>query len=133
MSFTAFSQPYKNAIGIRFGSEYIALTGKHYLHKTDAIEVMVNGSHDGIGFCGLYERYIDLKDVKNLYFYYGGGGHAAFSNKEYWIGCDGVVGFDYTFEAAPINLSIDWKPAVNIVKHLGRSLFDIGLSARFSF
>jgi len=28
-------------------------------------------------------------------------------------GFDGIIGLDYTFQTIPLNLSLDWKPAVH--------------------
>jgi hypothetical protein len=33
------------------------------------------------------------------------------------IGIGGILGLEYNFNEIPINISIDWKPAFNIIGH----------------
>ena len=129
---TSFSQNYKASVGLRF-STYVSISGKYFFDKPNALEIQLSGLNNGIGLCGLYERHLALKEVKNMFFFFGGGAHAAFFKGGYAIGGDGVAGFDYNFETVPINLSIDWKPSLTLVKHVGSDLFNVGISARFSF
>ncbi len=45
----------------------------------------------------------------------------------------GIVGLDYTFQQVPINLSIDWKPELNLVRSVNFEAATVGLSIRFVF
>jgi hypothetical protein len=31
------------------------------------------------------------------------------------IGIDGIIGLEYVFRDIPINIGLDWKPALNII------------------
>ena len=47
------------------------------------------------------------------------------------IGAMGVVGLDYTFAKAPVNLSVDWKPEFILSREVGFEPAAVGLSVRF--
>ena len=49
------------------------------------------------------------------------------------MGAMGVVGLDYKFANAPLNLSLDWKPELNIIDEINFEPATIGFSARFTF
>lgn len=84
-----------------------------------------------------------------MYWYVGGGAHIGFFDDRYhvgWgtstgrtytvIGVDGIIGLEYVFADIPINISADWKPAINLVGHNNNSYFwgDNGaLSVRYIF
>lgn len=120
-----FAQDYKTGIGLRgaFGG---GVTIKHFLDSRTAIEGLVESRWRGLNITGLYEIHQNAFDVDKLNWYYGVGGHVGFWNGDAspWfnndgshsvIGIDGIVGIEYTFDEAPINIGIDWKPAFNII------------------
>src|SRR5450759_676759 len=83
---------------------------------------MCNNIHYGCEYCCIGE----CSDVAHLNWYYGGGAHIGFYNGNYvyWgnngttytiIGIDGILGIEYTFSEIPINIGIDWKPALNLL------------------
>jgi hypothetical protein len=45
----------------------------------------------------------------------------------------GVLGLDYKFVNLPLNLSLDWKPELNIVSDINFEPAAIGFTARFTF
>jgi hypothetical protein len=49
------------------------------------------------------------------------------------IGVDGQIGLEYVFEEIPLNLSIDWKPAFNIIGITNFWAGDAALSVRYTF
>ena len=78
-----------------------------------------------------------------LQWYYGGGGYLGFvksynANTEKNetntnFGAQGVLGLDYKFANLPLNLSLDWKPELNIISDINFEPAAIGFSARFTF
>lgn len=138
---TAFSlslqaQDYKTAIGIRLGPNSAAiapgLTVKHLMDEKHALEAIV-GFKDGIGVCVMYEWQHPIATVDHLQWFVGAGGYAAFRNSTSYIGVAGIVGLDYKFPDIPINISIDWKPELNIIETIGFEATGVGFSARFTF
>lgn len=78
-----------------------------------------------------------IEEVENLYWYYGGGAyfgsynHSSFSNYTF-IGINGVLGLDYSFDEIPLNLSVDWMPGFNLTgDNNGFYSYVGGLSVRY--
>ena len=141
---TGFSQDYSNAIGLRGGSSN-GITFKHFVSEKAAIEAILTTRFGGYGLFGLYELHVPIKSVDRLNFYYGAGGHIGSYNgakDNRWfkgtenhtvLGVDGILGIEYNFTEIPINLSIDYKPAFNLIGHTGLWADEGALSLRFIF
>jgi len=138
------SDSYTRAIGGRFGVAN-GITYKHFLNESHAIDGIMNfqGNRSFTIFklLGLYEIHqpINFIDVEGLRWYYGfGGGLGRYRYKDTdssglaWS-FDGVVGADYKIPEAPINLSLDWKPTMELTPESGVRFDGIGLSIRFVF
>lgn len=121
----ANAQDYKTGIGIR-GGLYNGLTLKHFIGEKTALEGIVDTRWHGFDVTVLYELHNSAFDVDRLNWYYGVGGHVGFHDGDYYpdgtagnnlttIGVDGILGIEYNFREAPINISLDWKPAFNLV------------------
>lgn len=139
------SEYYKQAIGGRFGVangisyKYFMTPGGH------AIDGIVNfqGNRDyGIfKVLGLYEIHnkIAVLDYQGLLWYYGAGGGLGFytdkveDNTSVALSLDGVVGLDFKVPDAPLNISLDWKPMIELSPDPGVKFDGIGLSIRFVF
>jgi hypothetical protein len=130
------AQEYKNAVGIRLGPSSPAIaagfTIKHFLDERHAVEGIL-GINDGLGVCALYEWHQPIASVEHLQWFYGGGGYAAYRTKTAFIGAAGIVGVDYKFPDIPLNISVDWKPELNIIESVGFEASGVGFSARFTF
>jgi hypothetical protein len=126
LSFNIISaQDYKTGIGIRAGY-YNGFTIKHFIKSSKAIEGIIDTRWHGIDLTGLYEIHHSFIDIEGLNWYYGIGGHAGFYNGDYYpygtsgtamntLGVDLILALEYNFRAIPLNLSLDWKPAINVV------------------
>ncbi len=138
------AQDYNTGIGLRLGY-FSGVTIKHFVGDNTAVEGILSSRWRGFIITGLYEwHHFDAFDADRLNFYYGFGAHLGFWNGDYvnWgdrtnsymvLGIDGILGLEYNFEDVPINLSIDWKPVINI---LGNTEFwggDGALSVRYIF
>jgi hypothetical protein len=125
---------YKTAIGIRLGPSVPAIksgiTVKHFMND-NAIEGIVSFGN-GIAICGLYEIHKPLA-TDNLKWFTGFGAYAGFTSNTSNIGAAGIVGLDYKFDALPLNISLDWKPELNIITRVGFEASTVGFSARFTF
>jgi hypothetical protein len=144
-SVVAFScaQDYKTGIGLRAGFSN-GITIKHFVDKKAAFEGILATRWQGFDVTGLYEVHNRAFDVDRLRWYYGAGAHIGFwnGNNVTWgkagtaytvIGIDGVLGIEYSFNEAPINIGIDWKPAVNIIGYTGFWGDGGALSIRYIF
>jgi hypothetical protein len=137
----ANAQEYKNAIGGRFGS-YNGVSFKTGLNKGAMLELIGNfRSSSGVNYVqltGLYEVYNPISGAPGLNWYYGGGGSVgSMKVKGYdgdiYLGLNGVLGLDYKFNGAPINLSLDWIPTLRLTPDTDFYSGDIGLGVRFTF
>ncbi|PKP39095.1 MAG: hypothetical protein CVT98_03335 [Bacteroidetes bacterium HGW-Bacteroidetes-15] len=137
-------QKYKTALGLR-GGYPSGVTGKHFISNTNAIEGIVTfGGWGGFGVTGLYQIHNPIPDAPGFNWYYGGGAHIAtavadkanpWSNStggKLFLGVDGILGAEYVFEEAPISLSLDVLPILNIVEDIG-VWFNAGFSIRYTF
>lgn len=126
MTALSYAQDYQTAIGLRGGLSN-GITAKKFLGEKSAVEGILSTRWSGFNITALYEIHRDNAfDVDRLNWYYGVGGHIGFWNGTYttWgdpgtsytvIGIDGIIGIEYNFEEIPINISLDWKPALNLV------------------
>jgi len=124
------AQDYTTGIGVRGGFSN-GLTIKHFISERAAIEGIISSRWKGFNITGLYEIHQQAFDVAHLNWYYGAGGHIGFwkgkdvswgdnRDDDYTvIGIDGILGIEYNFQEIPINISLDWKPTMNIIGYSG--------------
>lgn len=133
MGLCSYAQDYKTALGVRLSSSDAALnTGISFKHffGNNALEALVTfGDPFAIG--ALLEKHKPTGPV-GLSWFYGGGAYAGFGDKRN-LGAQGVIGLDYKFQDVPINVSLDWKPELNIVQQVSFEPAAVGLSVRFVF
>ncbi len=134
-----------NHVGARFGLG-TGVTFQHRFSDNDAIEFIALGRYGGLNFTTLYEFNNRFFDVRSIKWYFGGGGHAGVYNNRarnfenesgntITLGLDGIVGLEYFFHDIPLQLSIDWKPAFNLISS-GQTFneWDCGaMSVRYRF
>ncbi len=136
------AQDYNTGIGFRFGTGN-GFTIKHFMNDRSAIEGMITTKWHGFDITGLYEKHYQAFDTDRLRWFYGFGAHIGFYNGSYveWgepgpttdvLGIDGIIGFEYSFKEAPVNLGLDIKPTFNIIGYNG-FWADFGLSVRYIF
>lgn len=128
------AQEYKNAIGLRFSSSDAvvnhSLTFKHFFKERTAVEGLVSFVKPyAIGV--LIEQYQPLTTTTFTWFW-GAGIYAGFADKQNF-GAQGILGLDLKIPQAPVNISLDWKPELNLVKEVFFEPASIGISARFTF
>lgn len=134
---------YNNALGVRVG-DYSGLTFKTFLEQDDALDLMLGfrntHSYSAVKFTGLYEIHNPLNNtIPGLRWYYGGGmsiggiEYKATDKNKLLFSADGVLGLDYKFDGAPINLSFDWKPALQVAPDTDFKAGQFGLSIRIVF
>lgn len=135
LAFSAQAQDYKFAAGIRLSNSTPTLNNsasiKYFVTETSAIEGLVSfGSRFGLG--GLLEIHKPLNQT-GLRWFYGGGAYVGFEGGNTYLGPTGIVGLDYKFPNIPLNLSLDWKPELDILPKIRFVPDAFALSARFAF
>ncbi|MFN2440842.1 MAG: hypothetical protein ABR503_16675 [Chitinophagaceae bacterium] len=140
------AQDYQSAIGLRLGSP-LAASYKFFISDQGAVELYLGFRSYSIGYTFLnpgvmYQHHFPISGIDGLYWYVGGGVSAFLYNYKdtfgpagdgFGLGINGVLGLDYKFADAPINLSADWVPTFFISGYLGGFGAGYGaLSARYT-
>jgi hypothetical protein len=133
---SANSYTYKTALGVKvWDGGGISL--KHFFNTQNAGELIAYFYNRGVRFTGLFEIHGNFAGAPGLRWYIGPGAHVGFYDTKYgdgtFAGLDGVIGLDYKFRAAPINLSLDWQPSFEFGE--GRGFYGNwgGLGIRYTF
>jgi len=152
---SANAQDYHTGIGFRAGGLTSGLTVKHFMSPDAALEGIAGFGYRSFLITGLYEKHNAIPSAEGLKWFYGGGAHIGFfryggyyyivkahGNHFYYEedgingatigGLDFIIGLDYKFNRAPINLSLDLKPFVDFYNG-AYGYFDGALSFRFVF
>ncbi len=129
------AQDYTLGLGLRLSTPAPTISNsvsvKYFMNDRSAIEGLISwGSRFGLG--GLYEVHQLIGGIPSLYWFYGGGGYVGFENSKVYSGPMGIVGIDYKFQNAPINLTLDWKPELDISPEINFVPDAFALSVRFT-
>lgn len=128
------AQEYKTAAGVRLSSSDAivnnSITFKQFLNGGTAVEVLFCFS-DPVALGALVEKHNDLGPA-GLKWFYGGGAYVGFGGDKI-VGGQGILGLDYKWTGVPINISLDWKPELNIVKVVSFEPAALAFSIRFTF
>ncbi len=141
----ADAQDYRTALGVRLSSAPPAVNNsvslKQFITDKTAIEGLLSFG-DPLALGVLIELHKPLA-AAGLSWFYGGGGYLSFvktydPNKQKNetntnLGAQGVIGLDYKFGNFPLNLSLDWKPELNLVTDINLEPAAVGFTARFTF
>jgi hypothetical protein len=130
------SSTYKTALGVKVW-DGAGISLKHFFNDRQAGELIAYFYGHGLRITGLYEIHGDINDVEGLKWYIGPGAHVGFYNTKHgdggYIGIDGVLGLDYKFSGAPINISLDWQPSFEFGDNRGFTGTWGGLGIRYTF
>lgn len=145
LSKSAAAQDYRTALGVRLSSSSAmqnnSISIKQFITDKTAIEGLFTFG-DPLALGALVEFHKPLSPAGMTY-YYGGGGYIAFvktvntntlkTTSDPNFGAQGVIGLDYKFANIPLNISLDWKPELNIINDINFEPAAIGFTARFTF
>lgn len=129
------AQSYKFGGGLRLSNASPTISNsvsaKYFIKQQDALEALVSfGNRFGIGL--LYEKHQPFTSESGLRWFYGFGGYVGFQGGDVYLGPAGVLGFDYKFKDVPLNLSLDWKPELDIIPKVNLVPDAFGLTARYT-
>jgi hypothetical protein len=132
------AQPYETGIGARLGGISTGITVKHFTGANTALEGIVGFGRNSLIITGLYEKHQEFPTAPGLSWFYGGGAHIGLVSSNYsyydfyhkthkkdshehlydnnvFIGADFILGMEYKFKNAPIALSLDVKPFIDLI------------------
>ena len=141
------AQDYPIAAGLKFGGYENGLSVKYFMQPNTALEGILGLRSHGAVFTGLYEIHQEVFNTPGFKFYYGFGAHAGsigrgkykkLGGDEYYedskilLGADGVLGLEYKLPEAPIAISLDLNPRVELATG---PFFDLapGLGIKYTF
>jgi hypothetical protein len=142
---TASAQDYKTALGVRLSSSAPMINNsislKHFLNERTAVEALFSFG-DPLALGALVEIHKPFA-ASGIQWFYGGGGYLGFvktynpdkdkNETDVNFGAMGIVGLDYKFQNLPLNLSLDWKPELNLIGDINFEPSAVGFTARFTF
>jgi hypothetical protein len=142
---TSNAQYYKTGVGVRLSSSAAMINNsvsvKQFISDKTAIEGLL--SFDDPLVFGLLVEFHKPLSAAGMQYFYGAGGYLGFvktynpnhlrNENEANFGAQGIVGLDYKFNNIPLNISLDWKPELNIVPDINFEPAAIGFTARFTF
>jgi hypothetical protein len=130
------SYAYTTALGVKV-LDGGGISFKHFVNAGNAVELIGYFWNRGSRITGLYEIHGAINNANGLKWYIGPGAHIGFYNSKYgdgaFVGIDGVLGLDYKFKGAPINMSIDWQPSFEFGDNRGFVGNWGGLGIRYTF
>lgn len=130
------SSSYRTALGVKVWDGG-GISFKHFVNGNNALELIGYFWNRGTRITGLYEIHGPISGATGLQWYIGPGAHIGFYNSKNgdgaFAGIDGVLGLDYKFRGAPINMSLDWQPSFEFGD--GRGFYGNwgGLGIRYTF
>lgn len=122
--------------GVRVGLP-LGVTGRYFFTEHSAAEGIVGLYNKTASLTALYQYHWDLSELTapGVGWYAGGGAHLGTrridGSSEFLAGIDAIAGVNYVFEKIPLNLSLDWKPAIHFTT--ASELAEFGISARYVF
>lgn len=130
------SPDYTTSLGVKFYPT--GVTFKHFIANEKALEFIGFFYAAGTRIAGLYEIHKPLLNIEGLKWYYGPGAHIALYNNHHGgftsVGIDGVIGLDYKINNAPINLSLDYQPSIQLTDFYGDRFTSWGgVAIRYTF
>lgn len=130
--------PYKASLGLLVWNGYGA-SFKTFIKDRTALELRGYVDKNGTRVTGLLQFHGEVAGIDGMLWYAGPGAHVAFyklgdiKQSTTFAGIDGVIGIDYTFNNAPINLFLDWQPTYEFGNSRGAYISWGGVGIRFTF
>ncbi len=132
---------YETAVGIKFWPAAVSV--KHFFSDDVAVEGLLNFWDRGFRVTGLYEIHGAISDIEGFRWYVGPGAHIGVYNDNYYhghqynngalsLGVDGVAGVEYKFKGAPIQVSADIQPYLELLTHPYIDVWG-GVGVRYTF
>jgi hypothetical protein len=137
----AFSFAYSESLaglrgGVRSGVSYRMPMGE----GDNALEALLT-YNAGLIVTGMYQWHkpLEIGEIEGLSWYFGGGAHVGISwfwTKAFALGLDGIVGVEYDLEGLinfPLRISLDYKPAFDIIGGWAGHFGDAAFTLRYAF
>lgn len=128
------------ALGLRGGS-FSGISLRSLNSSGSGVEYLLTASNNGFKLAALFENHNNISNATGLTWFWGFGLHAGLSGTDFTTatvsaGLDAILGIEYSFLPQlniPISLSLDYKPAFDIIGGWGTNWVGIAGTIRFTF
>ena len=127
---TVSAQEYNWAVGVRVG-EFSGITAKKN-NGSNALEFSASLSQAGLTADGVYLLQQPVI-TDGFHAYYGGGAYVGLYSNALALGAEAVVGLEYQIPSLPMAVSLDYRPAINVVPAVGFNFYNFGLGVKYCF
>jgi hypothetical protein len=126
------AQEYKWAFGVR-GGAFSGLTAKMN-NGSNALEAGVSwGIGNYLTLDGVYEWQQPVI-AEGINLYYGVGGYLGLAGSNFCLGAEGVIGLEYQLPINfPLAISLDYRPALNVLPGLAPNFVNFGFGIKYCF
>jgi hypothetical protein len=151
----AIAQPYSTAVGLRLGGHTRGVSVKKFVGGTTALEGIASIGRKSFMITGLFEKHTPFPSVDGFSWFFGGGAHVGFYDEGYYyfysrtrsskidedwtgwdnetgVGLDFIIGLEYKFQNAPVDIAVDLKPFVDFIRSEYFGYWDGALTLRFT-
>ncbi len=121
-------------LGVRFGDVSggnVAIDGIFSTGQFSRLHADVSFGH-GVGVDVLWDFLYRPLSGEALKWYVGAGPYI-WADDPFWLGLAGEVGLEYAFDAIPVSLSLDWRPAISIIETTDFHAGGFGFNVRYIF
>jgi hypothetical protein len=131
-------------IGLGGGTAVSGVSFKYFLTNGTALQAIVGAAGYGnpddfdsalgvdIDFLIEMPTITTAADVFELGWAIGVGGWTWIPDP-FWLGINGVLGLEFNFIPIPLDLVLEYRPAIRVVPDVGTDLYDFGGHIRFYF
>lgn len=134
ISVSAFSQNYKQAIGVKFGNTFVL----EYKLNTTSKNFLQLGFHlpwdvRGLYFSGFYNWNYNIDPIPGLSLYVGPGAYVGgyLRTNQLYLSINVMLGMEYKFDTIPLALAIDFTPGGGISPNY-HFAWNIGLGVKYT-
>ena len=142
-SFSYGQANYERGIGVSVGY-FSGISYKHFTDSSTAFEGILSTRWSGVQLTALYAKHHIAFDEPSFNLFYGGGAHVGFwdtskiprieDNKNRIIaGINGLLGLQHKFSDAPLVVSLDWKPSLNLIGDISFWGDEAAITVRYVF
>ena len=121
-------------LGVRFGDVSggnVAVDGIIGIGSWSIIHADISFG-DGVGIDALWD-FIYQPISGEAFYWYAGVGAFTFLGSDFALGTAGELGLEYKFNNAPISISADWRPYLQIIDNTYFHAGSFGLNVRYVF
>jgi len=135
LGFAGLSNLQAQEVGVRFGNGVVgdvALDAVFAFGKFSRVHADVAFGDDQIGVSALLDFIYKPLGGESFNWYAGVGPYVALGD-DFQLGALGEIGLEYQFNEVPLSLSLDWRPAFQLIDDTDFGVNGFGFNLRYVF